>query len=101
MLAFLTSFTRLVAYKRSPLLLALGLGILERKILLEALVLGLELIYILSLSISLLSVLGAFVHSIAYKHLPLHLSLAIEVLRDYFQSFGAGLSSRRQLVLPL
>ena len=68
---------------------------------LEALVLGLELIYILSLYLSLLSVLGVFVHSIAHKHLLLHLPLAIEVLRDCFQSFGAGLELKKLVVLHL
>ena len=55
----------------------------------------------ISISLSLLSVLGGFVHSIAHKHLPLHLPLAIEVLRDCFQSFGVSLGLKKLLELHL
>ena len=50
--------------------------------------------YLLSLFFSL-CVLGVLVHTIAHKHLVLHLPLATEVLRGWFWCFGAGFKPRR------
>ena len=86
-----------VAYKKRLPLLALVLENIVR----EALVLGLGF-YIYPISISLLLLYCVCLSlSFVHKHLLLHLPLAIEVLRDCFQSFGASLELKKLLELHL